>query len=152
MQFEEREFVMLDRQSVLLGSGLVGLAGCASMRAGARSAAPPLQTTKAIELTFLRSVDPDPALAAQCIKANWFAMDAVAQARGLMTSFNLLVDPVSPQDWNLAVQVGYPDARGFESIRAAWSEIVAAHKTVLIDGKRLADLATILGTRRLILA
>ncbi|WP_396272670.1 hypothetical protein [Hyphomonas sp.] len=142
--------MLLDRRLLLLGSGFIGLAGCATANAGDRHSARPSHETKAIELTFLRSVDPDPERAAQFIKTNWFAMDAVAQSRGLMTFFNLHVDPARNEDWNLAVQVGYPHERGFDSIRTEWAEIVAAHKTVLIDGKRLVELATIVGTRRLL--
>ena len=142
--------MFFDRRTILLGSGFVGLAGCTTANAGHRHAARPTDETKAIELTLLRSLDPDPERAVQFIKSNWFAMDAVAQARGLMTFFNLHVDPTPNEDWNLAVQVGYPNERGFDSIRTEWAEIVAAHKTVLIDGKRLVELATILGTRRLL--
>jgi len=132
------------RRMVLVGGGLFGFTGSVS---GARAEAP---ETKAVELTLLRSIDPDPALAARFIKANWFAMDAIAQSRGLMTFYNLHIDPAPREDWNLVVQVGYPDVRGFDSIRTQWAEIVAAHQTAPVDGKRLPELAHVLGTRRLL--
>lgn len=141
---------MVDRRSVLAGTGIAMLpfaaTGDTPSPAIARSAE---AATRAVEMTFLRSLDPDPVRAARFIRANWFAMDAVAQARGLMTFFSLHIDAEPRDDWNLVVQVGYPDPRGFDSIRAEWAGIVAAHDTVLIDGKRLPDLARILGTRRL---
>lgn len=139
------------RRSLLIGSGVLGLAACAS---ATPASAGPRQSdslqTKAVEMTFLQSLNPDPTLAACFIRANWFAMDAVAQARGLMTSYTLHIDPAPHEAWNMVVQVGYPDERGFDSIQAHWAEIRAAHKTVLIDGKGLPDLARILGTRRLL--
>jgi hypothetical protein len=144
---------MRNRRLLLLGAGIFGLAGCATGATGAKAQTSETSAepeTKAVELTLLRSIDPDPNLAARFIRANWFAMDAIAQARGLMTFFNLHIDPNPREDWNLVVQVGYPDVRGFESIQPHWAEIVAAHKTVLIEGKRLPDLARVLGTRRLL--
>lgn len=142
---------MIDRRHILLGSGLSLLPACATAAPGAQTTiASPERATKAVEMTFLRSLDPDPTLAARFIKANWFAMDAIAQARGLMTFFTLHIDPSAREDWNLVVQVGYPDPRGFESIRTQWADIVAAHETVPIEGKRLPDLARVLGTRRIV--
>ena len=137
---------MTDRRQIILGAaaGLAGLTGSTSALAAA-----PGPETKAVELTLLRSLDPDPALAVRFIRANWFAMDAIAKAQGLMTFYTLLYDQAPRDDWNIVVQVGYPDARGFDSIRPAWAKIVEAHKTVLVEGKRLPELARILGTRRL---
>lgn len=132
------------RRLVLVGGGLLGLA------AGVSEASADAPETRVVELTFLRSVDPDPALAVRFIKANWFAMDAVARSRGLMTFYNLHIDPAPREDWNLVVQVGYPDVRGFDSIRPQWAEIVAAHQIVPVEGKRLPELARVLGTRRLL--
>jgi hypothetical protein len=139
------------RQLLLLAAaGFLGMAGRANGQKPLVLEQRAMPETKAVELTLLRSIDADPTLAAQFIKANWFAMDAIAKARGLMTFFNLHVDPTPREDWNLVVQVGYPDVRGFEAIQSQWSQIVAAHQTVLIEGKRLPDLARIIGTRRLL--
>ncbi len=135
---------------LLLGGGLLGFAGGSAGTRARASGIEVAQETKAVELTLLRSLDPDPKLAARFIKENWFAMDTIAQSRGLMTFFSLHIDPTPNEDWNLVVQVGYPDVRGFDAIRPQWAEIVAAHQTVLVEGKRLPDLARVLGTRRLL--
>jgi hypothetical protein len=145
---ENRE--MQNRRLLLVGAGIFGLVGCATGAEVKASETSSASETKAVEITLLRSIDPNPNLAAQFIKANWFAMDEIARVRGLMTFFNLHIDPNPREDWNLIVQVGYPDVRGFDSIRHQWAEIVAAHQTVLIEGKRLPDLARVLGTRRLL--
>jgi hypothetical protein len=80
------------RQLLLLAAaGFLGMAGRANGQKPLVLEQRAMPETKAVELTLLRSIDADPTLAAQFIKANWFAMDAIAKARGLMTFFNLML-------------------------------------------------------------
>jgi hypothetical protein len=110
-------------------------------------AAPAARPTVVEEWTFLTSHDPDPAKLIAFIEANWFAMDRIAVAQGLFNSY-ALYRAEGDGDWNLAVIVGYPDATGSAAILDHFNAIRAAHKTVLIDGKGLAELGRITGNRR----
>ncbi len=110
-------------------------------------AAPAARPTLVEEWTFLKSLDPDPAKLIAFIEANWFAMDRIAVAEGLFNSY-ALYRAEDEGDWNLAVVVGYPDAAGSAAILDRFNAIRAAHKPVLIDGKRLADLGRITGNRK----
>jgi hypothetical protein len=110
-------------------------------------AAPAARPTVVEEWTFLTSHDPDPAKLIAFIEANWFAMDRIAVAQGLFNSY-ALYRAEGDGDWNLAVIVGYPDAAGSAAILDRFNAIRAAHMTVLIDGKGLAELGRITGNRR----
>jgi hypothetical protein len=74
-------------------------------------------------------------------------MDRIAVAQGLFNNY-ALYRAEEDGDWNLAVVVGYLDAEGSAAILDRFNAIRAAHKTVLIDGKRLADLGRITGSRK----
>ena len=120
------------------------------LAAAGSSAAPVARAASAvrsIEMTFLKSLDPDPARLARFIRLNWLAMDEVAKQRGLMTDYRMLVAR-GDGDWNVLVMVSYPTERGFEAIREPWAEIVRAHSVVPIDGKNLRELGRIVASRR----
>jgi hypothetical protein len=110
-------------------------------------AAPAQRPTLVEEWTFLKALEPDPAKLIAFIKANWFAMDRIAVAEGLFNSY-ALYRAEEAGDWDLAVVVGYPDAAGSAAILDRFNEIRAAHQTVLIDGKGLAQLGRITGSRK----
>jgi hypothetical protein len=123
-----------------LALGLLLPAGSASAAATGR--------TRLYELTYLQSLDPDPAALIRFIEQNWFAMDAEAVRQGLMTSYSLLRGE-DPQ-WNLVCAVGYPDPAGYAGIDAQFEAIRKAHRTVLVDGKGLKELGRITGNRKLL--
>ena len=147
---------MIDRRNLLRAAGGATLATTAGTSLlGTALAAPATSThadprAKAFELTFIRSIDPDPHAAARFIRTNWYAMDAIALERGLMTSYELLTGADDIADWNLLMIVGYPDARGYEAIAAEFERIRAAHTVVPIDGRGFRDLARIVGSRRVL--
>lgn len=121
-----------------LALGLLLPAGSASAAATGR--------TRLYELTYLQSLDPNPAALIRFIEQNWFAMDAEAVRQGLMTSYSLLRGE-DPQ-WNLVCAVGYPDPAGYAGIDAQFEAIRKAHRTVLVDGKGLKELGRITGNRK----
>lgn len=112
-------------------------------------AEPPPATRRAVEMTFLKSAPGSREALKQSIVANWFAMDRIAQAQGLMDSYTVLDTGTDDGVWNLLVSVTYRDERGYEGIREAFERIRAAHPTVLIDGKTLRELGSVVESRKL---
>lgn len=123
------------------------LAVAAGATLPAAGAAADSRPTLVEEWTFLKSLDPDPARLIAFIEANWFAMDRIAVAQGLFNSY-ALYRAEDEGDWNLAVVVGYPDSQGSAAILDRFNAIRAGHQTVLIDGKGLAQLGRITGSRK----
>lgn len=126
-----------DRRAAL-GLGAAALV-CASP---ARAAS----TTRATGLTFLKSLDPAPDDLCAFIAANWLAMDEIARVQGLMTHYSLHAVADSSADWNVLVQVGYPDPEGFAAIADRFEVIRRAHVVRPIGGKTLRDLGRIVGS------
>ena len=108
--------------------------------------------TAAVVVTRLKATPGERENLAAFIIANWFAMDAVALDQGLFTSYRLFENPVEDGEWDLAVEVGYPTPLGYDEpeIRSGFEAIRSAHTTVLIDGKGLRDLGSVIGSERLI--
>jgi hypothetical protein len=112
--------------------------------------------TKVEEWTFIKANDGKRDAAVEFIKRNWFAMDEIAKQRGLMLDYELLTkaDSDKPEtnksDWDIVVRVRYPNTDGYEAIAIEFEAIRRAHQTVLIDGKKLADLARIVRSERLL--
>jgi hypothetical protein len=119
----------------------------ASLLAG--SALAQSKTTRAVELTFLKSNPGERERLKAFLKANWFAMDEVAVEQGLMSSYRLLDSGSDEGEWNLIVAVSYPDQGGYESIAERFEAIRKAHKMVLIDGKNLSQLGRIVESKKL---
>jgi hypothetical protein len=95
------------------------------------------------EWTFIQAKAGQSAALAQFIEANWFAMDRVAQQRGLIQAFSLLENAEPHGEWQLAVRVRYHTEHGYAAIASEFEQIRAAHTPVLIDEKTFADLGTI---------
>jgi hypothetical protein len=81
------------------------------------------------------------------VRANWFAMDEVAVNRGLFVSYLWLDTGSDEGPWNAIVMVTYRDTKGFAGIEKDWREIKAAHREVLIDGAKQADLGRVVESR-----
>jgi quercetin dioxygenase-like cupin family protein len=103
---------------------------------------------RAVELTFLKSWPGERERLRQFIERNWFAMDRIAQSRGLMTAYSVVETGSDEGPWNVVVSVTYPNERGYDGIASDFEEIRRAHVTVLIDGKGLRELGSIVETRR----
>jgi hypothetical protein len=124
--------------------------GTASRATGAGGAS----KTAVYECTFLRAQPEQQDRLARFIRANWFAMDLIAQLQGLMNSYELLEprqhgggdDNTETHEWDLLIQVGYPTAGGYRDIADAFEAIRRAHTTVLIDGLGFRALGRIVKT------
>lgn len=97
----------------------------------------------AVELTFLKAHPGERARLVRFIEDNWFAMDRIAVAQGLMRDYRVLETGRDDGPWNVLVEVTYTDERGYAGIVDAFERIRAAHRTVTIDGKGLRDLGAI---------
>ena len=109
------------------------------------SAAP--GSLRAVELTFLKSASGERERLKRYIVDNWFAMDAIAKAQGLMDAFTVWDTGSDEGPWNLLVSVTYRDSRGYAGISEAFEAIRRAHTEVRIDGKSLRDLGRIVDSR-----
>lgn len=128
--------------------GRRGALGLGLLLSAAGAAGAPAGRTRLWELTYLKSLDPDPADLIRFIEQNWFAMDAEAVRQGLMTGYTLLQgeDP----DWNLICAVGYPDPAGYAGIAQAFERIRRAHSIIPVNGKGLKELGRITGNGKLV--
>jgi hypothetical protein len=125
----------LDRRSALgFGAGAWASAGPAIAAS---------TTTRATGLTFLQSLDPNPDDLCAFLAANWLAMDEIARLQGLLTNYSLHVVAQSGADWNVLVQVGYPDPAGYAAIADRFEVIRRAHVVQPIGGRMLRDLGRI---------
>lgn len=125
------------------GSGSAGTAAAEAAPASVASA-----RRVAVELTFLKSLPGERDRLVRFIEANWFEMDSIAAERGLMGEYRVLETGTDEGPWNVLVEVTYRDERGYAGIAPAFEEIRAAHQTVLIDGKGLRALGTIVESRQ----
>lgn len=169
-RLDEGELQMADdsRRRALLG-GTAALLSAAVLPLHAGAAAPPDASAgpagpagggapdravagavrrRAVELTFLKSRPGDRERLRQFIVLNWFAMDAIAKARGLMSAYTVLDSGADDGEWNVLVVVTYPDERGYEGIAPQFEAIRREHRTVPVDGRGLRDLGAIVGSKR----
>ncbi len=105
-------------------------------------------TRVAVELTFILAKPGERERVVEYIERNWFAMDAIAKTQGLMDDYRVMDTGSDEGPWNVLVEVTYRDARGYEGVREAFENIRAAHREVLIDGKRLRDLGKIVESKK----
>jgi len=102
---------------------------------------------RAVELTFLKSASGERERLKRYIVDNWFAMDRIAKAQGLMDAFTVWDSGNDEGPWDLLVSVTYRDARGYAGIAEAFEAIRRTHTEVRIDGKSLRDLGRIVDSR-----
>jgi hypothetical protein len=115
----------IDRRDVLKFSALAAAVGLA----GAGRAQLPAQGPRAVELTFLKSKP--------------------GQRGQLMSAFTVLDTGTDEGPWNVLVSVTYMDEQGYPGIEEAFEKIRSAHTTVLVDGKGLRELGSIVDSKRL---
>lgn len=104
---------------------------------------------RAVELTFLKANPGQREQLKSFIVANWFAMDQVAKEQGLMAAYTVLDSGTDEGAWNVLVSVTYMNELGYDGIAEAFGRIRKAHTTVLIEGKTLRQLGTIVDSKRL---
>jgi hypothetical protein len=128
------------------------LLGCASTLRDRSVPASRAPKTVVYECTFLRAQPEKRDRLKRFIRANWFAMDLIAQQQGLVNSFQLLEprqqegNSNEAREWDLLVKVGYPTPGGYSDIAEAFEVIRRAHTTVLIDGLDFRALGQIVTT------
>ena len=135
----------IDRRDVLKFGALAAAVGLA----GAGRAQLPAQGPRAVELTFLKSKPGQRGQLKRFIVLNWFAMDQIAKDQGLMSAFTVLDTGTDQGPWNVLVSTTYMDERGYPGIEEAFEKIRRAHTTVLVDGKGLRELGSIVDSKRL---
>ena len=113
--------------------------------------APSLETgaARVVTLTYLKSQPGRLAQLERFVRANWFAMDALAVQRGLFVDYGWLDSGSDDGPWNAIVMVTYNDDKGFEGIQQRWAAIKAAHKEVRPDDLGFRDLGRVLETNNL---
>lgn len=139
----------------LCRSLLIALAMLAPTWSAATHARPPevpAPDRPAVELTFLKSVPGQRIQLRTFIERNWFAMDRIAQAQGLIADYTLYETGTDAGRWNVLVAVTYMDRRGYEGVAERFEEIRRAHQTQLVEGKRLGELGRIVETQRVFAA
>jgi hypothetical protein len=100
----------------------------------------------AVELTFLKSLPGQRENLKQSIVQNWFAMDKIAKAQGLMSAFTVMDTGSDEGPWNVLVSVTYMNERGYEGIAEAFEKIRRAHIPV---GKSSRELGTIVDSKKM---
>jgi hypothetical protein len=104
---------------------------------------------RAVTITYLKSTPGKLAQLERYVRANWFAMDAIAVRDGLFVSYEWLDTGDDSSPWNALVVVTYADEKGFEGIAERWVPIKAAHEERRPDDLGMEELGRVLETKTL---
>ena len=104
---------------------------------------------RVITITYLKSEPGQLAALERYVRANWFAMDAIAVQQGLLLDYKWLDKGADDGAWNAAVVVTYRDEKGFGGISDRWAAIKSAHREVLPDGRGMKELGRVVETHEL---
>lgn len=129
--------------------GLVASGGPAQASPAAGAPSREAAAARVVTQTYLKSQPGRLAQLERFVRANWFAMDALAVQQGLFVDYGWLDSGIDEGPWNAVVVVTYNDDKGFEGIQPRWAAIQAAHQEVRPDGLGLRDLGRVLETRNL---
>ena len=105
---------------------------------------------RAVELTFLKALPGQRENLKRFIVLNWFAMDRIAREQGLLHAYTIMDTGSEDGPWNVMVSTTYRDARGYSGINQAFAKIRASHRTVLVDGKPLEALGSVVDSVQLL--
>ncbi len=107
---------------------------------------------RAVSRSYIQAVPGQKERLKTFIKANFFAIDALAVQQGLMYSYALLekVDSSDPRPWDLMLVDAWCDEHGLEVVAGLFTKITEAHQTVPIDGMFFDDLGTFIGSESVI--
>lgn len=134
----------LTRRVVLLALTLMLCLGTA--QAGAATP----QGSRAVQLTFLKSNPGQREQLKRFIVLNWFAMDKIAKDQGLMSAFTVMDTGTDEGAWNVLVSVTYTNEKGYAGVAERFEKIRKAHTTVLVEGKNLRELGSIVDSKQLL--
>ena len=106
--------------------------------------------------TYLKAMEGNREPVRQFVEKNWFVMDKVAVERGLFKSYHLIENITESgsrgdSDWDFIVAVEYFEDQSYADIQQEFEDIRSEHQTVLIDGKTLGDLGTIVRSERVLI-
>lgn len=106
--------------------------------------------------TYLKAAEQSRAALREFVVKNWFAMDAIAVERGLFKSYRLIeniseANLPDDREWDFIVAVEYFEGQTYRDIREQFEEIRSRHETVLIDGKALSELGSIVRSERVLI-
>ena len=133
----------LTRRVVLLALALMLCLGTAQA-----IAAP--QGSRAVQLTFLKSNPGQREQLKRFIVLNWFAMDKIAKDQSLMSAFTVMDTGTDEGAWNVLVSVTYTNEKGYAGVAEQFEKIRKAHTTVLVEGKNLRELGSIVDSKQLL--
>lgn len=102
---------------------------------------------RTVTVTYLQSQPGKLPELERFVRANWFAMDAIAVQQGLFVSYEWLDTGGDAAPWNALVIVTYADDKGFDGIADRWAPIKAGHEEVRPDGLGMKDLGRVLETK-----
>ena len=106
--------------------------------------------SRTVTLTYLKAAPGRLAHMERYVRANWFAMDAVAVSQGLFVSYQWLDTGRDDGPWNAVVIVTYNDDKGFAGIEERWGPIRSAHEEVRPDGLAWRDIGRVVETLNLL--
>ena len=99
--------------------------------------------SRTVSLHFLKAAPGRLAHLERYVRANWFAMDAIAVRQGLFVSYKWLDTGRDDGPWNALVIVTYNDDKGFAGIEERWNSIEPTHKEVRPDGLAFEDVGRV---------
>lgn len=98
---------------------------------------------RAVELTSLKSQPGQRENLKRFIVLNWFAIDRITREQGSLHAYTVMDTGSDDGPWNVVVAMTYRDARGYSGIAQAFEKIRKSHRTVLVDGKALQALGSV---------
>ena len=106
--------------------------------------------------TYLKATEGNKDALKKFVEMNWFVMDRVAVERGLFKSYRLLENiseagARSTTEWDFIVAVEYFENQSYADIQREFELIRSEHETVLVDGKALRDLGSIVRSERVLI-
>ena len=84
----------------------------------------------------------------ETIIKNWFAMDSVAKARGLINDYELIenISQVDSTSWDFIVAVAYYTEGNYADIAEDFEKISQAHETVKVNGLSFPEVGSVTGS------
>ncbi len=127
------------RLAITVFSGLLLFSGCDRGKDRRESSSERVWT-----FTYLKAVNDQRPDLKEFIERNWFAMDSVAVAQGLLGRYDLYENVSRDSaDWDFIVAVEYLTNNGYEGIATEFEVIRAKHQAVKIHGLGMAELGRI---------
>ena len=103
--------------------------------------------TKTWTLTYIKSNPLQKEKVKEFLEKNWFAMDSIAVAQGLISKYELIENRADETDtvseWDFIVAVEYFTTGTYADIAEKFEKIRKSHTTIPINGFVLKDMAKI---------